>query len=163
MSAKNLEFILIFFRDSDSYRYTIIKEATWAGFGPHEQCTNPKLFWESIVPKLEHLVSFIKFEYYDGSEKEELCSVNEMENISSVDDSIWGRCFKITPTLNMKRKGIRKIKIEFLSLSLVFIHTPGLLKTDTSRAQSFTSLMADLHQDINRVSSFSRCCNGTFP
>ena len=29
--------------------------------------------------------------------------------------------------------------------------------------QSFTSLMADLHQDINRVSSFSRCLNGTFP
>ena len=31
------------------------------------------------------------------------------------------------------------------------------------RAQSFTSLMADLHQDINRISSFSRCLNGTFP
>ena len=31
----------------------------------------------------------------------------------------------------------------------------------TSGAQSFTSLMAD--QDINRVSSFSRCLNGTFP
>ena len=30
------------------------------------------------------------------------------------------------------------------------------------RAQSFTSLMADLRQDINRVSSFSRCLNGTF-
>ena len=31
------------------------------------------------------------------------------------------------------------------------------------RAQSFTSLMADLCQDINRVSSFSRYFNGTFP
>ena len=31
------------------------------------------------------------------------------------------------------------------------------------RFQSFTSLMADLYQDINRVSSFSRCLNGTFP
>ena len=30
-------------------------------------------------------------------------------------------------------------------------------------AQSFTSLMADLCQDINRVSLFSRCLNGTFP
>ena len=29
-------------------------------------------------------------------------------------------------------------------------------------AQSFTSLMEDLCQDINRVSSFSRCINGTF-
>ena len=26
----------------------------------------------------------------------------------------------------------------------------------------FTSLMADLRQDINRVSPFSRCFNGTF-
>ena len=32
------------------------------------------------------------------------------------------------------------------------------------RSQSFTSLMADLRQDINIVSSFSRMClNGTFP
>ena len=31
------------------------------------------------------------------------------------------------------------------------------------RFQSFTSLMADLYQDLNRVSSFSRCLNGTFP
>ena len=30
-------------------------------------------------------------------------------------------------------------------------------------AQSFTSLMTDLRQDINRVSLFSRCLNGTFP
>ena len=29
-------------------------------------------------------------------------------------------------------------------------------------AQLFTSLIADLRQDINRVSSFSRCLNGTF-
>ena len=31
------------------------------------------------------------------------------------------------------------------------------------RAQLFTSLTADLYKDINRVSSFSRCLNGTFP
>ena len=31
------------------------------------------------------------------------------------------------------------------------------------RSQSFTSLMADLRQDINRVSSFSRCSNGKIP
>ena len=33
----------------------------------------------------------------------------------------------------------------------------------TFRSQSFTSLMEDLRQDINRVSSLSRCLNGTFP
>ena len=31
------------------------------------------------------------------------------------------------------------------------------------RSQSFTFLMTNLCQDINRVSSFSRCLNGTFP
>ena len=31
------------------------------------------------------------------------------------------------------------------------------------RSQSFTSFMTDLCQDINRVSSFSRCLNGIFP
>ena len=35
--------------------------------------------------------------------------------------------------------------------------------TESLRYQSFTSLMADHRQDINRVSSFSRCLNGTFP
>ena len=41
----------------------------------------------------------------------------------------------------------------------------GFLKHAKSitRSQSFTSLMADLRQDINKVSSFSRCINGTFP
>ena len=31
------------------------------------------------------------------------------------------------------------------------------------RAQSFTSLKADLHQDINGGLAFSRCLNGIFP
>ena len=31
------------------------------------------------------------------------------------------------------------------------------------RAQSFTSLKADLRQDIHEGSAFSRCRNGTFP
>ena len=34
---------------------------------------------------------------------------------------------------------------------------------DHPGTQSFTSLMADLRKDINKVSSFSRCSNGTFP
>ena len=31
------------------------------------------------------------------------------------------------------------------------------------RAQSFTSLMADLRQELNRLSSFNRCLNVKFP
>ena len=36
-------------------------------------------------------------------------------------------------------------------------------KNNTIRSQSFTSLMADLRQDINCGFAFSRCINGTFP
>ena len=39
---------------------------------------------------------------------------------------------------------------------------PKLFGTNL-RSQSFTCLMADLRQDKNRVSSFRKCCNGTFP
>ena len=34
---------------------------------------------------------------------------------------------------------------------------------DILRAQSFTSLMVDLRQDINRGFTFGMCLNGTFP
>ena len=39
----------------------------------------------------------------------------------------------------------------------------GALSYGGARDQSYTSLMADLCQDINRVSSFSRFLNRTFP
>ena len=38
-----------------------------------------------------------------------------------------------------------------------------LSKCNTLWAQSFTPWLADLHQDISRVCSFSRCLNGTIP
>ena len=34
---------------------------------------------------------------------------------------------------------------------------------EPSGSQSFISLVADLRQDINRVSSFNRCLNESFP
>ena len=37
------------------------------------------------------------------------------------------------------------------------------IKGELPRAQSFTSLMSDLCQYINRDFAFSRCLNGTFP
>ena len=108
----------------------IIKNATWSGVG-NEQCTNPKLFWELIVAPFERLVSFVAFQYYDRF-AEEIFWAKDMKKIFSVEDSKFGRCYRITPTLEMMKRGIRQIRIEFLSLSLVYIHTPGLFK-DGSR------------------------------
>ena len=53
----------------------------------------------------------------------------------------------------------------------VVYHLTGLAGLNSSydllmyilRAQSFTSLKADLRQDINGGFTFSRCLNGTFP
>ena len=39
----------------------------------------------------------------------------------------------------------------------------NLFRTTTLRTQSFTSLKADLRQDINGGFALSRCLNGTFP
>ena len=39
----------------------------------------------------------------------------------------------------------------------------NMLEPIKSRSQWFTSLMAELRQDIKRVSSFSRCLNEIFP
>ena len=44
---------------------------------------------------------------------------------------------------------------------LLFLYCVRSIKT--FRAQSFTSLMTDLRQDLNRVFSFSRCLNVIFP
>ena len=48
-------------------------------------------------------------------------------------------------------------------ISISSVEHSGLGRLYYLRAQSFTSLMADLSQDKIRVSSFIRCLNGTFP
>ena len=47
--------------------------------------------------------------------------------------------------------------------AFVFASAISVLTSNVIRDQSFTSLMADLRQDINIVSSFSRCHKLTFP
>ena len=72
------------------------------------------------------------------------------------------QCQKLL-TVSEKEK-LGPIKSQFFDdppnpkMNNVYVNHPRKL-----RFQSFTFLMADLHQDINRISSFSRCLNGTFP
>ena len=53
-----------------------------------------------------------------------------------------------------KGESVRVWRLGFKKLFLLIVGTSIDI---ISRVQSFTSLMADLRQDINRVSSYSRC------
>ena len=57
-----LTFLFKYSRNGEEYE----EGANWVGTGD-ENCTNPKLLWESIVVKLEDLISFVEFDYYDGT------------------------------------------------------------------------------------------------
>ena len=52
------------------YRGTDEYETKWAGYGNNARCTDPKQLWESIVVKLEDMVSYVKFQYYQTSKAE---------------------------------------------------------------------------------------------
>ena len=56
-------------------------------------------------------------------------------------------------------------KLEFIKefKTFTFVRHPFIRLVSTFRDQSFTSLLANLCQDLNRVSAFRRCLNGTFP
>lgn len=121
--------------------------ANWVGTGD-ENCTNPKLLWESIVAKLEDLISFVEFDYYDGTKMildgtEDKFNMVNAKKFSSV-DSEWGRCYRIMPTLQMIRKGIRKIELQFLSLCKLNVHTPGIFKTGRSKTHMKNELRMKL-------------------
>ena len=58
---------------------------------------------------------------------------------------------------------VQKIQLDLHCLLFWQPHERSHEQNLTIGAQSFTSLKADLHQDIIRVSSFSRCLNGIFP
>ena len=49
-----------------------------------------------------------------------------------------------------------------LSFEIILVNYDLSHSSDKYWAKSFNSLTADFHQDIKRMSSFSRCVNGTF-
>ena len=89
-------------RGADEY------ETKWVGYGNDSTCTDPKLLWESIVPKLEDMVSFVEFKYYHRN-KEEKFTIDKMHDIVSIFDTSDGRCYSIKPTSKMIKQGIRVV------------------------------------------------------
>ena len=89
------------------------KEAMWSGYG-EENCTNPKLLFEGIVPKLENIMPFIEIQYYD--ENPNKTTEAELKTIWTTYDGTDGRCYSLTPTLEMIKRGIGEIQMTFKAL-----------------------------------------------
>ena len=104
------------------------EEAVWIGFGD-ENCTNSKLIFNSVIGKLENLISKIKYFYFHGE--------------GETNPNIWhiidhqnnGRCFMAIPTHEMINKGIKKIKVKVLADIKIIFHTLGTYLTSKSKSQ----------------------------
>ena len=83
-------------------------------------------------------------------------------------------CHNFFKTFDTRHKGYLNFKEYLLAINMTNAETPedklklafrmfDLDGNGELRSQSFTSLIADLRQVVNRVPSFSRCLNGTVP
>ena len=121
------------YRGEDEY------EIKWVGYGDDDTCTNPKLLWESVIVKLEDMVSDVKFSYYQKSNAEKY-TIDQMQDIVSIIDTSNGRCYSIIPNSKMIKQGIRYIEFAFVSFSLIYIHTPGMYEYNADKKYRIKNL-----------------------
>ena len=134
-----------------------IENAKWIGIGD-KNCTNSKLLFNSVIGKLENLISMIKYYYFYGEEE--------------INPNIWhiidhqnnGRCFMAIPTQEMISKGIKKIKVEVLADIKIIFHTLGTFLTSKSKSQLKLKLgkKVDLkltHQVYDMLDYGGKMCN----
>ena len=108
------------------------KEAMWSGHG-EENCTDPKLLLEAIVAKIENIMPFIEIKYYDANP--EKTTETELKSIWTTYDGTDGRCYSLSPTMKMIKRGIRQIEMTFKALGKIYIHTPGIYATARQETQ----------------------------
>ena len=121
------------YRGDDEY------EIKWVGYGDDDTCTNPKLLWESVVVKLEEMVSDVKFSYYQKSNTEKF-TIDQMQDIVSIIDTSNGRCYSIIPNSKMIKQGIRYIDFVLVSFSKIYIHNPGIIEYDADKKYRIKNL-----------------------
>ena len=123
------------YRGADEYK------TKWVGHGNESMCTDPKLLWESIVVKLEDMVSFVEFQYYhDNKEK---YTHEQMQDIVSTLETSKGRCFSLTPNSEMIKKGIRHVHFELVSLSKIYISHSGTFEYTADKIKGIKNLMGN--------------------
>ena len=102
------------------------------------------------------------------SKTDKLNAAQEIENeIIVMEDSLLKQLQQEPKSSISKPESSKKVskQLEQVAETLMPESSPKISSSERrQRSQSFTSLMADLRQDINRIfSSFSRCLNRTFP
>ena len=104
------------------------KLGKWIG-SVSENCTNPKLLYESIVVKAENLIKEIEYAYFDDKEKLTISPLNQNSILTNNDIGKYGRCFTAKATESMIKKRIRKADVKVLKDSRVFIHHSSIYQT----------------------------------
>ena len=107
-------------------------ETKWIGYGEDHRCMDPNLLWESVVAKLEDMVSYVEFNYYQTNKIEKF-AVNQIHDKVSVIDTTNGRCYSLILTSEMIKQGIRHVEFGFASLTKIYIHTPGIYDYEADR------------------------------
>ena len=117
----------------DDYRYG----GKWIG-----NCSDPKEFFESIAIKLEDLVTFLGYRYFDGDAEAYIEDNPEVLNNlwTHTDSQAYGRCFSLVPTLDHIKLGIQEISITVLSGVHVFLHTPENFKSSKPNTDRLVKL-----------------------
>ena len=102
------------------------EDGKWTGVG---NCTDPKDVFESIVFKLEDIVEFVRFTFYDEAyETSTEFKENMLKYINwqSYDSKIQGRCFTLSLDQELTKYGLEGIGFNISRESTINLHTPGL-------------------------------------
>ena len=122
-----------FYRGTDGY------QTKWAGHGNDDSCTNPRKLWESVVIKLEDIISYVEFKYYQKNTRDTY-TIHQMNDIVSILDTSKGRCYSIIPTSEMIELGIRRVEFGLVSLIHAYIHGPGMHEYDSEKGVDFANV-----------------------
>ena len=134
-----------------------------------ENCTDPKLLFEHVVARPDQLMKSIRFSYFGKKERDKISKFqNSSQILALVDNSVFGRCIQITPTIEMIRFGIRYLELKFHSTvrPRILLYSLGDWKTSRSATACIepsgvrSDLRVDLeHQVFNLLDIDGGLCN----
>lgn len=124
-----------------------MEDGRWTGFRG-ENCTNPKILFESSISQAEEWIDYVQYFYFDNHNPD-LINPDNHTIWTPVDVKKYGRCFTARPTEQMLDHGIREIHFKTFTRSLVFFHQHGLF--ETSRIRTFVDVALTRKIDVDFV------------